>query len=211
LLLSTGVVSNLELLLIWFLISPVRLALDAAAMAKELNSAAGGRPMRVILSSILAVLLSMTVMTSGPVSAQQPLNNGDVFYLKCLGNVPGPVWLNGLTASGRVELANDTSGTGTRWQALRLSDGSYLLKCLGTIPGPVWLNGLTASGQVELANNTSGSGTRWQVIMLGDGSCCIKCLGTIPGPVWLNGLTASGQVELANNTSGSGTRWAIYR
>ncbi len=139
---------------------------------------------------------------------------GRYVYLKCLGTVPGPVWLDGRTGNGSVGLAPSTGGdyTGTRWLVTDGGSGAVVLKCLGTVPGPTFLNGITGNGSVDLAPSTNApySGTRWGVEDGGSGAVILQCLGTVPGPTFLNGITGNGSVDLAPSTNApySGTRWS---
>ena len=45
-------------------------------------------------------------------------NNPNIVALECLGNIPGPRWLDGRTGDGSVGLAASTSPpfSGTRWE-----------------------------------------------------------------------------------------------
>ncbi len=72
----------------------------------------------------------------------QVLRGGNDVSLRCLGNIPGPRYLDGRTANGTVGLAPNLSPefTGTRWRVVRTAgDGMVELKCLGDIEGPRWL------------------------------------------------------------------------
>jgi hypothetical protein len=148
----------------------------------------------------------------------QVLRAGNHVALRCLGNIPGPRYLDGRTANGTVGLAPNLSPefSGTRWRVVRVGDGVVELKCLGNIEGPRWLDGRTADGTVGLAPNTNRpfTGTRWQVIQVGYNSpniVVLKCLGDIEGPRWLNGRTADGTVGVAATTEPpfTGTKWEV--
>jgi hypothetical protein len=145
----------------------------------------------------------------------QVLRAGHDVSLRCLGNIPGPRYLDGRTADGTVGLAPNTSPefTGTRWRVVRVGDGVVELKCLGNIEGPRWLDGRTADGTVGLAPNRARpfTGTRWQVIQVGDNIVALRCLGDIEGPRWLNGKTANGTVDVAPTTEPpfTGTKWEV--
>jgi hypothetical protein len=165
---------------------------------------------------ILAVI-STALLCSTNLEAQV-LRTGNHVSLKCLGNIPGPRYLDGRTANGTVGLAPNTNPefTGTRWRVVRVGDGVVELKCLGNIEGPRWLDGRTADGTVGLAPNTNRpfTGTRWQVIQAAYNNPNIvelKCLGDIEGPRWLNGKTADGTVGVAPMTEPpfTGTKWEV--
>ena len=98
----------------------------------------------------------------------QVLRAGNNVSLRCLGNIPGPRYLDGRTANGTVGLAPNLSPqfTGTEWRVVRTGDGVVELKCLGDIEGPRWLNGRTADGTVGVAPTTEPpfTGTKWEVI-----------------------------------------------
>ena len=148
----------------------------------------------------------------------QVLSVGNHVSLRCLGNIPGPRYLDGRTADGTVGLAPNLSAkySGTRWRVVRAGDGVVELKCLGDIEGPRWLDGRTADGTVGLAPNTNEpfTGTRWQVLQVGYNNpniVALRCLGDIEGPRWLNGRTADGTVGVAPTTEPpfTGTKWEV--
>src|SRR5208337_2458905 len=148
----------------------------------------------------------------------QVLRAGNNVSLRCLGNIPGPRYLDGRTANGTVGLAPNLSPqfTGTEWRVVRAGDGVIELKCLGDIEGPRWLDGRTADGTVGLAPNTNRpfTGTRWQVLQVGYNNpniVALRCLGDIEGPRWLNGRTADGTVGVAATTEPpfTGTKWEV--
>ena len=148
----------------------------------------------------------------------QVLSAGNHVSLRCLGNIPGPRYLNGRTANGTVGLAPNLSPefTGTEWRVVRAGDGVVELKCLGDIEGPRWLDGRTADGTVGLAPNTNRpfTGTRWQVLQVGYNNpniVALRCLGDIEGPRWLDGRTADGTVGVAATTEPpfTGTKWEV--
>lgn len=139
---------------------------------------------------ILAVFAT-TLFCSTHLEAQV-LSAGNHVSLRCLGNIPGPRFLNGRTANGTVGLAPNLGPefTGTEWRVIRAGDGVVELRCLGDIEGPRWLDGRTADGTVGLAPNTNRpfTGTRWQVVQVGYDNpniVALRCLGDIPGPRWL--------------------------
>ena len=91
------------------------------------------------------------------------------WWLRCLGDIPGPQWLDGRTNKGTVGLAPNRSApyTGTRWQASRSATAPDLieLKCLGDLSGPRELTGYPYRG----AEGTVGLGeypTIWRVKIL---------------------------------------------
>jgi hypothetical protein len=148
----------------------------------------------------------------------QVLRAGNHVALRCLGNIPGPRYLDGRTANGTVGLAPNLSPefSGTRWRVVRVGDGVVELKCLGNIEGPRWLDGRTADGTVGLAPKTNGpfTGTRWQVLQVGYNNpniVALRCLGDIEGPRWLDGRTAHGTVGVAPTTEPpfTGTKWEV--
>ncbi len=140
---------------------------------------------------------------------------GHIVMLRCLGNIPGPPWLDGRTQDGSVGLAPDTSPrhSGTRWEVADAGVGAIALRCLGDIPGSPWLDGRTKDGSVGLAPSLGPpyTGARWQVADVGGGAIALRCLGDIPGPPWLDGRTADGTVGLAPGLSQdyTGARWLV--
>jgi hypothetical protein len=160
---------------------------------------------------------SLVLSLPGHLDAQV-LAPGNNVSLRCLGNIPGPRYLDGRTADGTVGLAPDLTArySGTKWRVYRAGDGVVALFCLGTTQGPRWLDGRTADGTVGLAPGTKKpyTGTRWQVVQLDSGNpniVALKCLGDINGPRWLDGRTANGSVGLASTTQPpfTGTRWEV--
>ncbi|WDD30186.1 protelomerase family protein (plasmid) [Nostoc sp. UHCC 0926] len=133
------------------------------------------------------------------------VGNG-IITLECLGHIPSPKWLDGMTFNGTVGLAPSTEGgfTGTRWKVHDVGNGIITLECLGHIPGSKWLDGRTFNGTVGLAPSTEGgfTGTRWKVHDVGNGIITLECLGHIPGSKWLDGRTFNGTVGLAPSTEG---------
>ena len=148
----------------------------------------------------------------------QVLKAGNNVSLRCLGNIPGPRYLDGRTANGTVGLAPNLRPrfTGTKWRVVRAGKGVVELKCLGDIEGPRWLDGRTADGTTGLAPNTYEpfTGTRWQVVQIDDYNpniVALKCLGDIKGHRWLDGRTAEGTLGLASTTEPpfTGTKWEV--
>jgi hypothetical protein len=162
-------------------------------------------------------VIATTLFCSTHVEAQV-LSAGNHVSLRCLGNIPGPRFLNGRTANGTVGLAPSLGPefNGTEWRVIRAGDGVVELRCLGDIEGPRWLDGRTADGTVGLAANTNRpfTGTRWQVVQVGYDNpniVALRCLGDIPGPRWLDGRTADGTVGVAATTEPpfTGTKWEV--
>ncbi len=152
---------------------------------------------------------------AGSASAASVLRAGNDISLRCMGDVPGPRFLDGRTGDGSVGLAPQADGqfTGTKWRVWA-GGGQILLQCQGAAPGPRWLDGRTANGTVGLAprNTPPFTGTRWRVLALdpsNENIVALRCLGAIEGPRWLDGRTGAGTVGLAPNTNPpfSGTRW----
>ena len=93
------------------------------------------------------------------------------WWLKCLGDIPGPRWLDGRTGNGTVGLAPDRSApfTGTRWGITRWvvpnEPPKFYLTGLGDVPGPRELTGYPKrppNGTVGLSENAS----LWKVTIL---------------------------------------------
>ena len=163
-------------------------------------------------------VISVALFCSRHLGAQV-LKTGNIVSFRCLGDIPGPRYLDGRTANGTVGLAPNLGShfTGTKWLVVRAGDGVVALKCLGNIEGPRWLDGRTADGTTGLAPNTNKpfTGTRWQVVHVDNNNPDIvelKCLGDIEGPTWLDGRTADGSVGLAPMTRPpfTGTKWEVF-
>ncbi len=101
----------------------------------------------------------------------------DIITLKCLGDKPGPRYLDGRTHNGTVGLAPHTKPpyTGTRWHLTTNSRNvqnpnaaGYFLECLGEEPAPRWLDGRTDNGDVVLSPTRSApyTGTRWWIAVV---------------------------------------------
>jgi hypothetical protein len=97
------------------------------------------------------------------------------WWLKCLGDIPGPPWLDGRTGNGTVGLAPDRSATfsGTRWEITRFVSSTapltYILKCLGDAPGPRMLRAYPQrppNGTVGLTDEENGTFSLWKVTIL---------------------------------------------
>lgn len=149
-----------------------------------------------------------------PVNGGLPLEPG-TYFLKCLGDVEGPRWLDGRTGDGTVGLAPNTDPpyTGTKWEVTFDEPASaYRLKCLGDVEGPRWLDGRTGDGTVGLAPNTDSpyTGTKWEVTSDAAAEAYrFKCLGDVEGLRWLDGRTGDGTVGLVDNIDLSGTQWQV--
>jgi hypothetical protein len=164
------------------------------------------------------------------------IDHNDIITLKCLGDKPGPRYLDGRTQNGTVGLAPNTNPpfTGTKWRVEYLDPSAdtnfdnynhIFLSCQGTGPGDArYLDGRTQDGTVGLAPNTNPpfTGTRWHLTYRKDtnpdtypshAGYFLECQGKEPGPRWLDGRTQDGTVGLApdsNTYKGyTGTRWAI--
>jgi hypothetical protein len=141
------------------------------------------------------------------------LNVGDTVHIVCLGDVPGPNYLDGRTGDGSVGLAPSTDDpyTGTRWRVVDDGTGNLAVRCLGSLDGPRMLDGRTADGSVGLAPAIDGvfTGAHWQLVELDGGTFALRCLGAIDGPRMLDGRTMTGTVGLAPVTDEpySGTHW----
>ncbi len=141
---------------------------------------------------------------------------GNSIALKCLGNIDGPRFLNGLTGNGTVSLAPNTDApfTGAHWLAISGPvPGQVIFKCLGNVDGPRFLDGRTGDGSVGLAPNTDApfTGTRWEVTDGGQTGTVLKCLGDVDGPRFLDGRTGNATVGLAPGTAPpfTGTHWDV--
>jgi hypothetical protein len=150
----------------------------------------------------------------GAKAAAAGLPVGKTVFLRCLGTVEGPRYLDGRTRDGSVGLAPHTRRpfSGTRWRVVNAGNGAVALECRGDVEGPRWLDGRTADGSVGLAPNRNRpfTGTRWEVLEI-NGAVALRCLGEIDGPRWLDGRTGNGTVGLAKSTDPpfTGTRWRV--
>jgi hypothetical protein len=137
---------------------------------------------------------------------------GNEVSLKCLGNLPGPRYLDGRPADGSVGLAPRVKrDSGTKWRVVAAGEGAISLKCLGTIEGNRWLDGRTPDSSVGLAPNAEFpfTGARWQVLQEGDDPNLVhlRCLGHLQGPKFLDGNTTNGTVSLTSTLDPTGTKW----
>lgn len=159
-----------------------------------------------------------------------PKFSGDTkVFLKCLGSVDGPRWLDGRTQSSGVGLAPDLSDgfSGTLWRCRRLPDDFnanrkvVTLQCLGKVEGNRWLDAYTVDGSVYLSPtnvsvNEQLSGTRWEILQDIDrsvpGAIGLRCLGHVRGHQYLDGNTVEGTVRLQDSLDPalSGTRWHVF-
>jgi hypothetical protein len=93
------------------------------------------------------------------------------WWFRCLGNIPGPQWLDGRTQNSSVGLAPSRGEpfTGTKWEVTSYGGDEIALKCLGTVQGNRWLDGRINIGTVGLSpyvNTGSNGGTIWKVRIL---------------------------------------------
>jgi hypothetical protein len=209
----------------------------------EGGGAAGARRLsrRQALGLVGGSLAGVSLLSFGlaaPAEADLPgIDHNDIITLKCLGDKPGPRYLDGRTQDGTVGLAPNTNPpfTGTKWLVEYLNPNAgpdqywvynhIFLSCQGTGPGDArYLDGRTQDGTVGLAPNTNPpfTGTRWHLEYHKDtnpdtypshAGYFLHCEGKEPGPRWLDGRTQDGTVGLApdsNTYKGyTGTRWAI--
>ena len=167
----------------------------------------------------LAFSSASIVLASSLRGAQSVLTPGHNVYLKCLGNVEGPRFLDGRTANATVGLAPKLSKqfSGTKWGVVNGgAEGRISLHCLGTVNGNRWLDGRTRDGSVGLAPNRNKpfTGVVWEVVPLDQQNSniiALKCLGDGEGPRWLDGRTGNGSVGLAESTHPpfTGTHWEV--
>jgi hypothetical protein len=141
-----------------------------------------------LLGGSLAGASLLSLGLEAPAKATMPgIDHLDIITLKCLGDKPGPRYLDGRTHNGTVGLAPNTNPpyTGTKWRVEYLNPSAgpnqywvynhILLHCEGTGPGgPRWLDGRTQDGTVGLApesNSYKGyTGTRWEIDVVGKSS-----------------------------------------
>jgi hypothetical protein len=70
--------------------------------------------------------------------------------LECLGDKPGPRFLDGRTGDGTVGLVpqiKTKTFSGTQWLVHMNSEGQLFLECRGNVEGPRFLDGRTADGR----------------------------------------------------------------
>jgi hypothetical protein len=171
----------------------------------------GRRAFLQIVGAGLAMCAAPAVLKA----AAFKLDEADVF-LECLGDVPGPRFLDGRTGDGSVGLVNRLEHfSGTRWRVHANETGQMFLECKGKVAGPRFLDGRTANASVGLAPHTKPpfTGTVWDVTEVREDIYTLKCLGHIEGARFLDGRTGDGSVGLAPNTQRpfTGTRWRMRR
>src|SRR4029453_4267959 len=147
----------------------------------------------------------------------------DIVTLRCLANIPGPRFLNGLTQGDHgVVLAGTDNDAGTRWRRGQNDAGSlWNLECLGEPPpgvnqGQLFLSGARGGG-VLIAPALQGPGGEpqiWRAKHHPDGGITLEnvplsSLGVAER--FLDGRTGTGDVGLAPNTDPpfTGTRWQV--
>jgi hypothetical protein len=184
-----------------------------------------------LLGGSLAGFSLLSLGLVGPAKARlEGIDHLDIITLKCLGDKPGPRYLDGRTQDGTVGLAPHTNPpyTGTKWRVEYLSpwagpDAPYYnqitLRCEGTGPGhnARFLDGRTQDATVGLAPGAYKpfTGTRWELEWVQEvsrGYYSLYCKGTGPGDArYLDGRTQDGTVGLAPTTNDpfTGTHWWI--
>lgn len=146
----------------------------------------------------------------------------DTITLRCLGNVPGPRFLNGLVQGDHsVVLAATDDDSGTRWRRGQSASGhSWNLKCLGdpppgVDPGQLFLAGSASGGVlIALASQTpGGTPETWHARPVPGGftleNVALRDAGVAAR--FLDGRTGTGDVGLAPNTDPpfTGTHWEV--
>jgi hypothetical protein len=146
------------------------------------------------------------------------ISDGAVVTFFCQGDHRNPdfQFLDALTGSDppSVKLSPRSDGvfTGTHWQCMEQTDGTFAFACAGAIPGLRYLDGRTVAGSVGLAGDTLPpfSGTLWRVQEISPGLVRLACQGSISRRehVYLDGNTFNGAVQLApQDNPPSGTLW----
>ena len=136
-----------------------------------------------LLGSSLAGVSLLSLGLATPAKATVAgIDHNDIITLKCLGDKPGPRYLDGRTQNGTVGLAPNMNPpySGTKWRVEYLNPSAdpnleyyndILLHCEGKEPGPRWLDGRTQDGTIGLApesNTYKGyTGTRWAIDVVG--------------------------------------------
>ena len=129
----------------------------------------GGSLAGVGLLSLGLAAPAKSLVSIGP---GRQLMDGDQIHLECLGDQPGPRWLDGRTQDGTVGLApGGEQYTGAEWHlttdcANNPNNCGYYLYCKGTGPGDArYLDGRTGAGDVVLSPTTNKpfTGTRWWI------------------------------------------------
>jgi hypothetical protein len=190
-----------------------------------------------LLGGSLAGFSLLSLGLVGPAKATMPgIDHNDIITLKCLGDKPGPGYLDGRTHNGTVGLAPHTNPpyTGTKWRVEYLDpsagpDQPWIythinLHCEGTGPGDArYLDGRTQDATVGLAPHLGKpfTGARWDLDAIKQVSpttgnawwyYTLYCEGTGPGDArYQDGHTADGTVGLAPTTNKpfTGTHWQI--
>jgi hypothetical protein len=181
----------------------------------------GGSLAGVGLLSLGLAAPAKSLVSIGP---GRQLMDGDQIHLECLGDQPGPRWLDGRTQDGTVGLAPNTQPpySGTLWRVSVLSDyfNNYAFYCEGTGTGNArYLDGRTQDGTVGLApGGEQYTGAEWHLTTdcANNPNNCgyyLYCKGTGPGDArYLDGRTGAGDVVLSPTTNKpfTGTRWWIH-
>jgi hypothetical protein len=211
-------------------------------MKRFSSEGSNAQEQRQLISAQSDSLAGVTLLSSGLAAPGKAviglggghfLKNRDYITLECLGDKPGPRYLDGRTHNGTVGLAPHTNPpfTGTRWRVHYLKPSAdnqeywiydhIFLYCEGTGPGDYrYLDGRTHNGTVGLAPHTNPpyTGTRWHLTTNSRNvqnpnaaGYFLECLGEEPGPRWLDGRTDNGDVVLSPTRSApyTGTRWWI--
>jgi len=181
-------------------------------------------------------LVGVSLLSSGLAAPAKSkilgINHNDIITLKCLGDMPGPRYLDGRTANGTVGLAPNTNPpfTGTKWRVEYVNPSAgpdqdwvynhIFLRCEGTGPGDArYLDGRTQDATVGLAPHVDKqfTGTRWHLYSVkvepANGNAywydVLHCQGREPGPRYLDGRTQDGTVGLAPEVGKgyTGTHW----
>ena len=146
------------------------------------------------------------------------LQDGDKIAFKTHGTPYNPKhqYMTTGASDGSIRLTRNidySQESGTWWEAVSLSDGSWGFKALGNITGNVWLNGNTYAGTVNLQANTvdaANSGTHWSLETLSNGNVKVKTLNSHKNSKfsYLTGMISINLVALKNSTA-NGVEWEI--
>jgi hypothetical protein len=156
--------------------APLGLSFEGVAGARWLSR-------RQAIGLLGGSLVGVSLLSSGLAAPAKSeiigINHNDIITLKCLGDLPGPRYLDGRTQNGTVGLAPNTNPpfTGTRWdfesiKVVPASGNAYwydVLRCQGREPGPRYLDGRTQDGSVGLAPEVGKgyTGTHWETHVVG--------------------------------------------
>jgi hypothetical protein len=168
-------------------------------------------------------VLSMSAFP--PFDDKRKLSETWMVRLECLGDIPGPRFLDGHTQDGKVALTSnpdDPHFSGTSWAVTTLAPDVVKFRCMGfaqapnSKPTPRFLAGSNHEDSVGmrpmLANPPSAEW--WRFVELSDGSVTLECLNrhADPNRRFLNGSTGDGRAGLAPNTAPpfTGTRWRVH-